>query len=204
MKIIKINLNKIKKEQIDTIVDYLKRGKIIAYPTDTIYGLGCDATNKKAINKIYKIKNRDKKFPLLILVGSFCMLRKYCYLNKKQYEFIKNIRNNSRKPTSVILKSRGILPPELTGGLDSIAVRLPADLPKSDFLIRIIRGVNKPVVSTSLNISGQKPISNIYNIKKHFNQSKLDLVVDTGAVRRVKPSRVVDLREAGKIKVVRK
>jgi len=204
MKIIKINLKNINSGQIKLIIDYLRQGKTVVYPTDTIYGLGCDATSRQAINKIYKIKKRNKKFPLLILVSSFYMLRKYCYLNKKQYDFIKNIRNNSKKSTSVILKSRGILPKELTSGLDSIAVRLPADLPKNDFLIRIVRGVKKPIVSTSLNISGEENLEEVAEIKKYFKKQRPDLVIDAGKIRRVKPSRVVDLREVGKIKIVRK
>ena len=132
------------------------------------------------------------------------MLRKYCYLNKKQSEFIKNLRNNSQEPTSVILKSRGVLPKELTGGPDSIAVRLPADLPKNDFLIKIVRGVKKPIVSTSLNLSGKKNLEEVGGVEKYFKGLRPDLVIDAGRIKRVKPSRVVDIREMKEVRVVRR
>ena len=116
IKEIKINPKKISDKEINNIVNNFKQGKVIAYPTDTIYGIGCLATNKKAIKRIYKIKKRDKKKPLLILASSFSMVRKYCFLSRAQEKFFKN---KYSKPVSVILKSRNLLPKELTGKLNS-------------------------------------------------------------------------------------
>ena len=172
MKKIKINLKKIKKTEIDLIVDYLNRGKVIAYPTDTIYGLGCLATNKKAINKIYRIKKRDKNLPLLILVSSLSMLKKYCYVSKKQEDYLSawtsDVRAGHRmsrgKPVSFILKGRGLLPNELAKNSSNLAIRLP----KNDLLITILKKVNVPIVSTSLNISREKSINNLDNLEKYF------------------------------------
>lgn len=88
MQTIKINFNKINQEKIGLIVDYLKRGLVIAYPTDTVYGLGCDAKNAEAIKRINKIKGEKRSKPLLILISDFQMLKKYCFVNLEQIEYL--------------------------------------------------------------------------------------------------------------------
>jgi L-threonylcarbamoyladenylate synthase len=209
MKIIKIDLKKISRTEVNLIIDYLRQGKVVIYPTDTIYGLGCIATDKKAINKIYKIKKRNKKKPLLILVSSLAMLKRHCYVSRKQEEYLRKVWNNLPQPllgkegsfraVSVILKSRGLLPRNLTGGTDSIAVRLP----RNKLLIKIIRQINTPIVSTSLNISGKKNLSNISKIDTYFSRIKPDLAIDVGNLAK-KPSKLIDLRDLNNIKVLRK
>ena len=91
MKTITINKNKIGEDLIDLVTDYLKHGKVAILPTDTIYGLHCLATDRKAIQKIYKIKQRSTRKPLLILVSSLTMLKRYCYISKRQYEYLQTI-----------------------------------------------------------------------------------------------------------------
>ena len=208
MKKIKINLNNITKEQINIIAEYFKRGRVIVYPTDTIYGLGCLATNKKAISKIYEIKQRNKNKPLLILASSFTMIKKYCYVSKRQYEYLQTIWFGPPKfskigarpgPVSVILKKRKLLPDELNSGSDSIAARFP----KSVFLVKLIKRVGAPIVSTSANISGRKSLSNVDNIEKYFGANKPDLIVDAGKLKR-KPSKLIDVRDVDDIKILRK
>jgi len=92
------------------------------------------------------------------------------------------------------------LPRELTAGTSSLAVRLP----KSEFLFKIITGVGQPIVSTSLNISGQKSLNNLNNLDNYFKKVRPDLVVDAGRAKRVKPSKLVDLRNMTQIKILRK
>jgi L-threonylcarbamoyladenylate synthase len=206
-----IALGKISKKEISIIADFLKRGKVIVYPTDTIYGLGCLATNKKAIQKIYKIKKREKGKPLIILVSNLAMLKKYCYVSKEQEEYLREIwltktlgvskRHRvsiSARPMTVILKSKGILPHELSGSKHSLAVRLP----KNDFLIKIIKEVKAPIVSTSANISGEEYKGALEKINKLFG-NKIDLIVNAGKLKN-KPSRIVDIREMDNIRLIRK
>jgi L-threonylcarbamoyladenylate synthase len=240
--------NKIFKEEIDLIVDYFRKGKVVVYPTDTIYGLGCLATNKKAIKRIYKIKKREKGKALLILVSSLAMVKKYCYVSKEQEKFLRmawKISPSPRlsreagqapfykgsRPVTVILKSRGVLPKELTGWADSLAVRLPRPfifgrgLPKNEFLIKIIKAVGAPIVSTSANISGKKSLVNVANIDRYFMEKSPqplaslslwrsepllkgkkylpDLVIDAGKLKN-KPSRIIDITDVKNIKVIRK
>ncbi|MFH1255440.1 MAG: L-threonylcarbamoyladenylate synthase [bacterium] len=203
MKIIKINSNKISPDQADFIVDYLKSGRTMAYPTDTVYGLGCDARNAKAIEKINKIKERTDPKPFLVLISDLKMLEKYCFANFEQIEYLKTVWPASSAggpgPVTAILKRRRNLPSELSGGLDSIAVRLP----KNDFLVKIIRKAGFPIVSTSLNIKGGKPLADVENLEKYF-KFKPDLAVDAGKCGKIKPSRLVDIRDMENIKVLRK
>ena len=196
MQTIKINKNKIIQANVDLIVDYLKSGKVIAYPADTVCGLGCDARNAETIKKINKIKGEKKSKPLLVLISDFEMLKKYCFVNLEQIEYLKNVWPG---PVTVILKRRPGLPVELTGGLNSLAVRLP----DNDFLIKIINEAGFPVVSTSLNKKGDKPLTNMQNLEKYFKHLP-DLVIDSGECKRVKPSRLIDIRNINNIKIIRK
>ncbi|MBI4778830.1 Sua5/YciO/YrdC/YwlC family protein, partial [Candidatus Falkowbacteria bacterium] len=126
MQTIKINLNKITKEEVDLIMECLKSGKVMAYPTDTVYGLGCDARDAEAIKRINKIKGEKGKKPLLILISDFQMLKKYCFVNSMQMQYLEKVwpdltptlslaRRGGIGPVTVILKRRPILPGELTG-----------------------------------------------------------------------------------------
>lgn len=200
-RIIQINLNnkndsKALKEQVDIVVDYLKRGKVIVYPTDTIYGIGCMATDQKAIDKIYKIKKRDKKKPLLILVNSYAMLKKYCYVSKKQGEYLKKIWPG---PVTVILKNKNNLPANLTHEKSELAVRLP----NSQLLRKIIKEAMAPLVSTSLNISGEGNLTDVGNVSHYFKNNFPDLIVDAGRIEG-KPSKLINLVDINNIIIIRK
>lgn len=192
MQKIKINLDKISSQEIGLIVDFLKRGKTIAYPTDTIYGLGCQATDKKAIEKIYCLKKREKKKPLLVLISDFKMLSRYFKVDRKQLAYLRKIWPGK---ISVILNKKSALPSNISTGLASAAVRLP----KSEFLTKMIKELGEPIVSTSLNRSGEKPFCRVDNLAS----IKPDLVIDAGIIKS-KPSRLIDLRDINKIKILRK
>jgi L-threonylcarbamoyladenylate synthase len=198
MPTIKIDTNKTTEEQIDLIVDYLKRGLVIAYPTDTIYGFGCDAGNALAVNKIKNIKGGREEKSFIILVSDFIMLEKYCEVSAEQMEYLKKNWEEGQVPVTVILESRKNLPEELTGGLDSLAVRLP----DNQFLVKIISKCGFPIVSTSLNKSGEPPLSNVQNLEKYF-ACLPDLIIDAGECTNAKPSRLVDLRDVKNIKIIR-
>ena len=202
MKIIKF-LKTDNDETLNALIKYLESGGIVFYPTDTVYGIGCLATNKKAINKIFKIKNVKPPKPLIVLINSYCMLHKYCYVSRIQEKYIRSIWPPTTKaacdpqcrykkqPTTFILKSRGNLPKEVLGEDGSIAVRLP----KNDFLLKIIAVVGEPIISTSLNLSGKKTLTDVKNIDRYFKKHKPDLVIDAGEIVGTRPSRIVDIRE---------
>ncbi|HOZ55839.1 MAG: Threonylcarbamoyl-AMP synthase [Parcubacteria group bacterium ADurb.Bin316] len=199
---IKVNLKKIKNEDLDLIVDSLRRGKVIVYPTDTVYGIGCLAADKKTVNKVFKIKRIVPPKPLIVLIKSYCMLHELCYVSKAQEKHIRNVwpsttrdaQNSelkySKQPTTFILKSKGSLPKEILGEDESLAVRLP----KNDFLLRLLKKINQPIISTSLNITGRQPLAHLVDLDKYFKDIKPDLIIDIGEIKKTKPSKIVDLR----------
>ena len=125
-------------------VEYLKNGGIIIYPSDTIWAIGCDATNSKAINKIFKIKKRDSSSPLICLMNDYQMLNKYVNLTKKNKHFLEL----QKKPTTIIFNKVK----ELSFYKSSIAIRIPND----EFCQKLIKEFNKPITSTSVNITGDR------------------------------------------------
>ncbi|MFA5886957.1 MAG: L-threonylcarbamoyladenylate synthase [Patescibacteria group bacterium] len=187
---------------INLVAGYLKLGKIVVLPTDTIYGFSCLASNQAAIKHIYRLKKRDPKTASAVLVSSLAMLKKYVFVSRRQEQLLKLYWRSGVRATTVILYHRRQLPPELTGGSDGLALRLP----KSKFLIKILNRVGTPLVSTSLNISRVAPIADLKELYAHFPTVKrdFDLVVDAGKCRRKKPSRLIDLRNPAAPLILRK
>lgn len=133
---------------MDKIVTILKEGGTILYPTDTIWGLGCDATNVDAIQKIYDIKKRDANKSMIILVESEKRLQDLVDVPEIAWEII----DLSEKPVTIIYDNPKNLPQELLAEDGSIGIRLV----KNDFCKKLISKLNRPLVSTSANFSGEK------------------------------------------------
>jgi L-threonylcarbamoyladenylate synthase len=126
----------------------LRRGEIILYPTDTIWGLGCDATNETAIRKIYQIKQRDDSKSLIILVADERDILNYVAApDLAVFDFLEE----QKRPTTVIFDGAVNLPDALVAEDGSIAIRMVRD----PFCRHLVRRLRKPLVSTSANISGQ-------------------------------------------------
>lgn len=188
------------REILKTVVSNLAMGKTVVLPTDTITGLSCRADNSQAIKKIFTLKQREEYKPLLVLVSSLNMLKKYCFVSTKQESALKNIWSENR-PTSILLKHRNLLPDNLTAKSPYLAVRLP----KSVFLRKIVRLVGVPIVSTSFNISGQAPMSANQALKFSFRGLRPDAVLLNYKVSiSKKPSRLVKLEKDAKMEVLRK
>lgn len=130
------------------MIDILKNGGTILYPTDTIWGIGCDATNVEAINKIFEIKKRDKNKSMIILVESEKRLQDLVDVPEMAWEII----DLSEKPVTIVYDSPRGLPKELLAEDGSIGIRLVKD----DFCKKLISKLNRPLVSTSANFSGEK------------------------------------------------
>ena len=150
------------------------------------------------VNKIKTIKKRDKNKPLLVLVSSLNMAKKYCFISKKQEVILKQLWTSSR-PTSVILRHRNLLSKDLVPKHKGLALRLP----KSDFLRKMIRRVGAPIVSTSFNLSGESVFNQVgFLADKALNKQDPELIID-GGVLNGEASQIVDLTE-NNIKIVRK
>lgn len=180
----------------------IRSNLVAVLPTDTIYGLSCRADSARAVARIFALKGRNPGKSLIVLVDSVKMLKNYVFLSAQQEKLLQRIWFHSSRPTTVILKHRGNLPRELSGRGDSLALRLP----KNPFLIKILRTLKCPIVSTSLNLSGQPNIVDLRELPLSFPDSKKqpDLIVDAGPCRRHRPSRLLDLRDPNHLLTLRK
>ena len=130
--------------EIKKAVNTLKKGGIIIYPSDTMWAIGCDATNQEAINKIYKIKKRDINIPFICLVSDYQMLEKYVETDYKTFEII----NSYDEPTTIIF--------EKTKNFKTFPNSVALRIPKDSFCQKLIKDFKKPIISSSVNISGDK------------------------------------------------
>jgi L-threonylcarbamoyladenylate synthase len=184
-------------EEIKHSVELLKKGKIILYPTDTIWGIGCDATNAKAVQKIYKIKERDENKSMIILLDSIDKLERYVkHVPPIAYDLIAN----SASPLTIVFSSAKNLPKNLIAKDGSTAIRIV----KGRYTAEVVRQLDRPLVSTSANFSMQPTASFFDQIdKKIFD--RVDYVVEhfRGRTRNIKPSTVIKLEENGQFTIIR-
>ncbi|MFC1613131.1 L-threonylcarbamoyladenylate synthase [Patescibacteria group bacterium] len=185
----KIDLKSGNKKIIDVAVKILKNGGVIIYPTDTAYGMGCDACNQKAVEKIFKIKGRKKSKSLPVIVSSLKMAEKIFILNEKEKELAVKYLGK----LSLVLKvknddiAKGIVANDMT-----VAVRVPnLSLAKS-----ICAKLGSPIVSTSANFSGSGACYSVNEIKNSFKNSdnlekSVDLIIDGGEIPKVSSSAIV-------------
>ena len=134
-------------KEIQNSVNALKNKETILYPTDTVWGLGCDATCEKAVEKIYSIKQRAESKSLIILVSDIKMLQQYVPNIPKA---VLNLLKESKKPTSIIYNNPKGLANNVVASDQTVAIRIP----QNDFCLQLIKEFDKPIVSTSANISG--------------------------------------------------
>jgi L-threonylcarbamoyladenylate synthase len=141
-------MNEVFENDVEQCLEVLKKGGVILYPTDTIWGLGCDATNTEAVQRIYKIKQREDTKSLIILVADERDILHYVAApDLSVFDFIEK----QTRPTTVIFENAIGLPDNLVAQDGSIAIRIVQD----EFCRHLIKRLRKPLVSTSANISGQ-------------------------------------------------
>ncbi|RLC35447.1 MAG: threonylcarbamoyl-AMP synthase [Candidatus Nealsonbacteria bacterium] len=171
MEIIKPNLGK--------AAMAIKEGKVLVCPTDTVYGLICDAGNKKALERLYKIKKRSRKKPIPIFVGSIRMAKKLARISGEQEEFLRKVWPG--KMTVVLERKKG----------GTVGLRVP----NYAFVLNLIGRVNRPLTGTSANISGQPASTKVKEVREQFNNRRPqpDLIIDAGNLPPSKPSTVIDL-----------
>ena len=141
-------------------------GKIFIYPTDTIYGIGCNALNEKAVEKIRKIKQRDKR-PFSIIAPSFSWIKENCIIDT-------NLKKYLPGPYTIILKKRNKSFLPWVSNTDSLGIRIP-----DNSFCKKIQKSGVPFITTSINLSGQKPAIKISKIPKQIID-KVDIIINTG------------------------
>jgi L-threonylcarbamoyladenylate synthase len=172
-------------EEITKCVDLLRSGKVILYPTDTVWGIGCDATNEDALNRLYVIKHRQINKSMLILLDRAEKLPLYV---EKIPLIAWDLLNITNRPTTYIYPTAKNLPSSLIHPDGSIAIRIVQDL----FCKKLVQKLNKPLVSTSANLSGfQNPLS-FAEIDRNI-LDEVDYVVPEkyAASTEFKPSRLI-------------
>jgi len=138
------------KDEISRAAEHLLQGGIILYPTDTIWGIGCDATDPGAVERIYRIKERFDRKSMLVLMDSLSMVEDYVEsIPSAAYE----VMEIATRPTTIIYPAARNLAPNLVAGDGSIGIRIPDD----PFCLGLIGTTGRPIVSTSANISGNPP-----------------------------------------------
>ncbi len=185
-------------EDIKNAIEVMKKGGVILYPTDTVWGIGCDATNAQAVAKVYQIKQRDDSKALICLVDSDVRMQRYV---RNVPNVAWDIMELATKPITVILDDAVNLAPNLIAEDGSIAMRIT----KEPFSHELCYRFQKPLVSTSANISGQPAASNYCDI----SQNLLDAVDYVCHSRRQEhkphtPSSIIKLNKNGEVSIIRK
>lgn len=175
----------------------LRKGKVILYPTDTIWGLGCDATNLSAIEYIYKIKKRTRSKPLILLVDSIPHLKKYV---KSVHPRIENLLLYHNKPTTIIYEANETLHPSLINSDGTVAIRLI----KQEFCVKLINSLGRPLISTSANVQGEGFPQSFDEISEEI-KSQVDIIVDRfyDTNSKSEPSIMISFDKTGELKFIR-
>lgn len=188
-KIININPALVKPGEIKIIAKVLEEEGIIAYPTDTFYGLGANCFSERAIKRIYYLKRRETAKPISVIVSDVNMVREIAEDIPSLFWEIAGAFWPG--PLTFVLKASSTLPKSMLGPGDSIGIRLPA----LSWLRDLLEKASFPITATSANISGEKDISDPEIIKGSF-YGLLELIVDGGETSGTLPSTVVDLAVA--------
>lgn len=185
------------KEDIVNALVVLKQGGIILYPTDTIWGLGCDATNEKAVERIYQIKKRSDQKSMLVLLDNPAKIS--AYVNEMP-DIAWDLIELSTKPLTIIYSDAKNLAKNLIADDGSIGIRISND----EFNQKLIQRFKKPIVSTSANISGVPSPQTFDEISQQIIDS-VDYVVKwkQDDMSKVKPSSIIKLGNTGEVQIIR-
>ena len=186
------------RENIDSAVKVLKNGGVILYPTDTVWGLGCDATNEKAVAKIFEIKQRVDSKSLILLASNMDMVSRYI---KVVPEIAEQLVEVTDTPLTIIYPGAIGLAPNTIAQDKSVGIRIPSH----PFCEQLLKKFHRPIVSTSANISGEPTPVTFGQINQKIIES-VDFIADdsfeegsTG-----KPSSIIKLGIGGEVEIIRK
>jgi L-threonylcarbamoyladenylate synthase len=184
--VLKIRRGRAGADVLDRISVILKNGGLVAYPTETFYGLGVIAYDVEAVGKIYNLKSRSEAKPLSVIVADMAMAEKIA--DSVPPLFFELGREFWPGPLTLVVRAKPVFPPLMLGPGRSIAMRVPG----LAWLRELVRRVEAPLTATSANISGDREISDPGEILEIFN-GKVDLIIDGGATPGGWASTIVDL-----------
>lgn len=185
------------REEIEQTIQVLKRGGLILYPTDTVWGIGCDATNADAVDKVFALKQRVEANALICLVSDFKMLNQYV---EEIPEMAYDILKYADKPTTIVYPDPIRIATNVINQDNTLGIRVC----RNTFCNMLLKKFRKPLVSTSANISGQPTPLHFNQISQNIKNG-VDYVVNYDRdVKSNKPSTIIKLDLDGKVQVIRK
>ena len=178
---------------IEKSINILKKGGVIVYPTDTLYGFGVDANNNYAIERINKLKNRHS--PMSVIACRFEQAMSWTNIKEKDIEIAKKILNSSS--TLILDAKKNIVSNKILGKNNTtLGVRIP----KHKYCYDISKEYDKPITTTSVNRSGEQPLNDPKSISKIFGES-IDLLIDDGKIKKSAGSKIYELIESQAIRI---
>ncbi|OGP87817.1 MAG: threonylcarbamoyl-AMP synthase [Deltaproteobacteria bacterium RBG_19FT_COMBO_43_11] len=169
---------------IKKAVEVLRQGGIIIYPTDTVYGLGCDLSNKKGIEKIYELKKRNKKKPLSFVCSDLKHISRYAKVTDYAYKTMKRLLPGAY---TFILEASRLVPKIILPKRSTTGIRVP----DNQICLALVREFGQPIISTSVKTAQGEILGDPYAIKEYFDRV-VDLIIDGGIIM-PEPSSVISL-----------
>ena len=191
-----------REEDIKKAVETMRKGGVILYPTDTVWGIGCDATNAEAVKRVYEIKQRDDSKALICLVDSDARMQRY-FRNVPDvaWQIVDSLKEGEGKPTTLILDGAINLAENLIAEDGSVGIRITNEPFSKELCFRF----QKAIVSTSANISGEPAAQNYCDIDPRIIEA-VDYVCWSRRQEHKPhtPSSIIKLKEDGEVTVIRK
>jgi L-threonylcarbamoyladenylate synthase len=171
--------------QIKQAAELIKKGEVVAFPTETVYGLGANALDEKAVQKIFIAKGRPSDNPLIVHISSFSQLNEIAFVNSLAEKLAKKFWPG---PLTIILKKKSIVPLNVSGGLETIAIRMP----KNKIALKLIKFSKVPIAAPSANISGKPSGTSFKHVFQDF-QDKIPGIIKSRDSEFGIESTVIDL-----------
>lgn len=186
MVLFKIDSENIDEEAVKTAADWIKKGGLVAFPTETVYGLGADATNNKAVKRIFRAKNRPLDNPLIVHISDLNQLEQIAKEIPPSAKLL--IRKFWPGPLTLVLKKKEVLAPAVTAGLTTFAARMPSN----KIALELIRKAGIPVAAPSANKSGKPSPTRAEHVIEDLGR-EIDVLIDGGQTRIGIESTVLDM-----------
>ena len=184
----------IKKEELENTIEIIKKGGIVIFPTDTVYGIASNIDDEKAISNLFELKGRNDNKPICVLTSSVNKIEKVAYIKNKELELITKYMPGA---LTIILDKKEDISNRLTSNLQTIGVRIP----NNEIALNILKYIEKPLATTSANLSGNQPATKLEELVDEFN-GKVDIIID-GGITDLKQSSTIIKVENNEIKVLR-
>jgi tRNA threonylcarbamoyl adenosine modification protein (Sua5/YciO/YrdC/YwlC family) len=172
--LVEINPDNPQPRLISKVVDILEKGGVIAYPTDTTYGIGCSIMSKRGIERIYAIKQREKKKPFSFICSDLSDISRYAKVSNYQYKVMKRLLPGAY---TFVLNASNLVPNLLVTKQKTVGIRIP----DNKICLAIVQTLGHPIITTSANRSGEEPIGDPVAVDHELGK-QLDIIVDGGSL----------------------